>query len=225
MTCSEIQLKISECLDGEVHASAESSLQEHLRRCVSCRQIYSDLKLIKDTAAQLEEHEPAALVWSAISSQLAAEGIVKKRTTSFWERVSLEGFSANLKSAFWKPAWGAILALVVLATVYFVRNPGKESAPVSTEVMVLREVQKAELQYQRAIEALNDVSRRRLQSFSPELAQIFTDNLATMDYYLNECRDAVKSSPDNPLVHRYLLVAYEKKAELMQTIVNSDSQY
>src|SRR5262249_39581582 len=144
--------------------------------------------------------------------------------TSFWERVSL-GVSASLKPGFWKPALGATLALIIVATAYLVRNPGKESGSVSTEVMVLREVQKAELQYQKAIEALNDVSRRRLQSFSPELAQIFTDNLATMDYYLNECRDAAKNSPDNPLVHRYLLVAYEKKAELMQAIVNSDSQY
>jgi hypothetical protein len=86
-------------------------------------------------------------------------------------------------------------------------------------------VQKAELHYQNAIQALSEVSQKRLQSLRPELAQIFTDNLATMDYYLKECQDTAKNNPDNPLVHRYLLVAYEKKAELMQTIVNSDSQY
>jgi Putative zinc-finger len=220
MICSEIQLKISECLDGDVHASEESSFQEHLSRCKGCRQIYEDLKFIKETAAELEEHEPAVSVWSAISSQLAAEGIVKKRRTSFWERVFPGSHSSWLKPAL----AGAILALITVGTVYFVRNSGREMRSFSPEAAVLLEVQKAELHYQKAIEALGEVSQKRLQSFRPELAQIFTDNLATMDYYLKECRDAVKNNPHNPLVHRYLLVAYEKKAELMQTIVNSDSQ-
>ncbi len=54
------------------------------------------------------------------------------------------------------------------------------------------------------------------------MAQILNDNLATMDYYVKECQEAVKNSPDNPLVHRYLLTAYQKKIEIMQSIVNSD---
>jgi hypothetical protein len=44
-----------------------------------------------------------------------------------------------------------------------------------------------------------------------------------MDYYLNECKRAVENSPQNPLAHRYLLAAYQKKVELMQTILTSDS--
>src|SRR5262245_40450271 len=178
MTCSEIQLKISECLDGDVHTSEESRFQEHLSRCKHCRQIYEDLKLIKETAAELDEHEPSASVWSEISSQLAAEGIVKKRKTSFWERVFPGSLPTSLKPAL----AGAILALIIVGTVYLVRNPGRETNSFSTEAAVLLEVQKAELHYQKAIEALDEVSQKRLRSFRPELAQIFTDNLATMDY-------------------------------------------
>jgi hypothetical protein len=48
------------------------------------------------------------------------------------------------------------------------------------------------------------------------------DNLATMDYYVKECQEAVKNNPGNPLVHRYLLMAYQKKVEIMQSIMNSD---
>jgi hypothetical protein len=221
MNCTEIQLKISSCLDGETQPSEESNLWEHLSKCRECRQIHADLKSIKETAAELDNPEPAPSVWFAISSQLVAEGIVKAKKTSLWERVFPANFSSSLKPAL----AGAIVALIIVVTVYVVRNPGRESASFSTEAAVLLEVQKAETQYQKAIEALSEVSEKRLQSFNPELAQIFTDNLATMDYYLKECRDAVRSNPDDPLVHRYLLVAYEKKAELMQTIVNSDSQY
>jgi anti-sigma factor RsiW len=221
MNCTEIQLKMSECLDGEAHPSEESKLKEHLSECRECWRVYADLKFIKETAAELDDAEPAASVWSRISGQLAAEGVVKAGKISFWERIFPASFSSSLKPAL----AGAILALIIVGTVYFVRNPARELQSVSTEAAVLLEVQKAESHYQKTIEALSEVSQKRLQSLSPELAQIFADNVATMDYYLKECQDAVRSNPDNPLVHRYLLVAYEKKAELMQTIVNSDSQY
>jgi hypothetical protein len=221
MNCTEIQLKISECLDGETSSCEESRVKEHLSECRQCWQIYEDLKFIKETAGELDDPEPAATVWLAISRQLAAEGVIKAKKTSFWERILPASVSSSLKPAL----AGAILALIIVATVYFVQKPGRELPSMSTEAAVLTEVRKAELNYQNAIQALSEVSQKRLQSLRPELAQIFTDNLATMDYYLKECQDTVKNSPDNPLVHRYLLVAYEKKAELMRTIVNSDSQY
>lgn len=94
---------------------------------------------------------------------------------------------------------------------------------VSSDALVLGEVQKAESHYQKAIEALSEASQRKLDSVDPALAQIFNDNLATMDYYLKECKEAVQTNPDNPLIHRYLLTAYQKKVELLQTIVSSDS--
>src|SRR5439155_26080377 len=93
----------------------------------------------------------------------------------------------------------------------------------SSDADVFLELKKAEQHYQQAIQALNDVSQKKLDSLDPALAQILTDNLATMDYYLQECKEAVKTNPENPLVHRYLLTAYQKKVELMQSIVNSDS--
>jgi len=222
MNCTEIQPKISEYLDGEIPSSEESRVKQHLKECRQCWRVYEDLKFIKETAGELDDAEPAATVWLAISRQLAAEGIIKARKASFWERIFPASFPSSLKHSL----AGAILALIIVATVYFVQKPGRdEPASMSTEAAVLWEVQKAELHYQNAIQALSEVSQKRLQSLRPELAQIFTDNLATMDYYLKECQDTAKNNPDNPLVHRYLLVAYEKKAELMQTIVNSDSQY
>jgi hypothetical protein len=86
-----------------------------------------------------------------------------------------------------------------------------------------RHYQQAELHYQQAIEELDEVSKRKLESLDPALAQIFKDNLATMDYYLKECKEAVQKNPGNPLVRPYLLAAYQKRVELMKTIIDSDS--
>jgi hypothetical protein len=220
MTCIEIQFKISEWIDGG-HLSEELELKGHLEHCGKCWQIYEDIKAIKQSAGNLDDLEPEGSLWSGIKSQLFAEGLVReKKGRSFWEKLFPLRLSASLKPVL----TGAIVTSILMGSLYFfiTRSSYIENS-VSPEAAVFLELKKAELHYQQAIEALNDVSQKKLESLDPALAQIFTDNLATMDYYLRECREAVKSNPENPLVHRYLLTAYQKKVELMQNIVNSDS--
>ncbi len=220
MTCIEIQLKISEWIDGG-HLSEELELKGHLEHCGKCWQIYEDIKAIKQSAGNLDDLEPEGSLWSGIKSQLFAEGLVReKKGRSFWEKLFPLRLSASLKPVL----TGAIVTSILMGSLYFfiTRSSYIENS-VSPEAAVFLELKKAELHYQQAIEALNDVSQKKLESLDPALAQIFTDNLATMDYYLRECKEAVKSNPENPLVHRYLLTAYQKKVELMQSIVNSDS--
>ena len=221
MTCIEIQFKISEWIDGGVHLSEELELRGHLEHCGKCSQIYKDIKAIKQSAGNLDDLEPDGSLWSGIKAQLFAEGLVRdKEGRSFWEKLFPLRLSANLKPAL----TGAIVTVILVGSLYFfVTRSGYRENLVSPEAAVFSELKKAELHYQQAIEALNDVSEKTLESLDPALAQIFTDNLATMDYYLQECNEAVKTNPENPLVHRYLLTAYQKKVELMQSIVNSDS--
>ena len=223
MTCIEIQFKISEWIDGGVHQSEEQELIGHLERCGKCSMVYADIKAIKQSAGSLGEVEPDNSVWSGIKAQLFAEGLVReKKRRSFWKQVFPLSPSVSLKPAL----TGAIVTLILIGSLYFfVTKSGfrENSTSVFPEAAVFLELKKAELHYQQAIEALNEVSQMKLQSLDPALAQILTDNLATMDYYLQECREAVRSNPENPLVHRYLLTAYQKKVELMQSIVNSDS--
>jgi hypothetical protein len=126
-----------------------------------------------------------------------------------------------------KPALtGAIVTLVLVGTSHFLATRHFNRSPettVSTDTMVLAEIHKAELHYQQAIEALAEMSQKRLEALDPQIAQIFSDNLATMDYYLSQYKEVARTNPDNALVHRYLLTAYQKKVELLETIVNSDS--
>jgi hypothetical protein len=221
MTCVEIQFKISEWIDGGIHLSEELELKGHLERCSRCSQIYQDIKTMKERASNLDDLEPAGSLWAGIKAQLLAEGLVKEKE-SLWGRLFPLSLSASLKPAL----TGAIVTLILIGFLYFlVTKSGyrESSVSVSPEAAVFLELEKAEQHYQQAIQALNDVSQKKLDSLDPALAQIFTDNLATMDYYLQECKEAVKTNPENPLVHRYLLTAYQKKVELMQSIVNSDS--
>ncbi len=126
-----------------------------------------------------------------------------------------------------KPASAAAIAAFAFTACFYFLYPTlsrwEDSAPVPPEVVALKELKKAEWNYQQAIEALKEVSQSKLESLDPALARILNDTLATLDYSINECNDAAQKSPGDLLVHRYLLAAYQQKAELMQNIIDSDS--
>ncbi len=222
MNCNEIQAKISEWIDEGLQPPEEVQVRRHLELCQPCSVIYEDLNLIRKSTQALEELEPNDRIWAGLRSQLLSEGLIRQSArVSFWERVFPRGSQSFLKPAL----SGAIVALILVGVSYLYFRAGRPgpSDPVSREVAVFQQLRKAELHYQQAIQALDEVSHLKLDTLDPALAQIFQDNLATMDYYLDECKKVVKSDPDNPLAHRYLLAAYQKKVELMQTLVNSDS--
>jgi len=221
MKCHEIQFKISEWVDGDV-PEQESALRLHMEGCNDCAAFYRDIQAIKEGASQLELAEPPDHIWADLRVRLLSEGLTKTQEPKkrLWDRILPGGVWLGLKPAL----SGAIVALILSTSVfyYFYSRQGNQTNPVPTEAAVFQELRQAELHYQKAIDALSEVSQRKIESMDPAMAQILNDNLATMDYYVKECQEAVKNSPDNPLVHRYLLTAYQKKIEIMESIVNSD---
>ena len=226
ITCTDIQEEISSWVDGELDPSRAETVENHLESCAGCAAFRQDLNSIRKGVEGLEPLDPPEHLWTNLRTQLEAEGLIRsKPKESFWAAI----FPKRLPDL--KPAWsGAILALFLgigslLVYDLTTRSPvvPVPAASTSHHEAVLEELRRAEANYRAAIEALSASSQKKLEGLDPVLAQVFHDNLATMDYYLNECKRAVETNPQNPLAHRYLLAAYQKKVELMQTIVTSDS--
>jgi hypothetical protein len=217
MKCVEMQSRISDWVDG---GPAGADLESHLKVCRACAAFHGDILALKESSGALGFAEPPSRLWANLQTQLVSEGLIRAEAkVSFWQRLFPAVLMPGLKPAF----GGAILALLLSTSFfYFYTQRGSQEARVTSEAQVFQELQQAELHYQKAIEALSEVSKRKIDTLDPAMAQILNDNLATMDYYVKECQEAVKNSPDNPLVHRYLLTAYQKKIEIMQSIVNSD---
>jgi hypothetical protein len=217
MKCIEMQSRISDWVDG---GPVGADLESHLKVCRACAAFHEDVVALKESSGALGFAEPPSRLWASLRTQLVSEGLIRAEAKlGFWQRLFPAALMPGLKPAF----GGAILALLLSTTVfYFYTQRGSQEAKVTSEAQVFQELQQAELHYQKAIEALSEVSKRKIDTLDPAMAQILNDNLATMDYYVKECQEAVKNSPDNPLVHRYLLTAYQKKIEIMQSIVNSD---
>ena len=224
--CPDIQEDVSLWMDGDLDPSRAETVEKHLESCAECAAFRQDLNSIREGVEELEPLDPPERLWTELRFQLEAEGLIRsKPRESFWAAF-LPKRLPDLK-----PAWsGAILALFLgigslLVYDLTTRSPlvPIPAASTSHQEAVLEELRRAEANYRAAIEALSASSRKKLEGLDPALAQVFHDNLATMDYYLHECKLAVENSPQNPLAHRYLLAAYQKKVELMQTIVTSDS--
>ncbi len=219
LNCYQIRSRLSEWVDDET-ADHDGILEVHLKECPGCLAFYQDLQTIKSKSNELRLADPPDQLWGRLRVQLIDEGLMDNHErTSFWQKLFPVNFLPSLKPAL----IGATLTLILSTSAfYFYSRHDHSGQSVTTESAVFEELKQAELHYQEAIDALSEVSSRKIDSLSPRMAQILNDNLATMDYYVKECQDAVKGNPENPLVHRYLLAAYQKKIEIMQSIVNSD---
>jgi hypothetical protein len=128
------------------------------------------------------------------------------------------------------PQLGAAVAtlaiLLLVATVWTVRGvrlgPSPLSEETAQEAQVAGEVRVAEQNYLQAIESLEKISQSRIARLDPSIRGVLEDNLATIDYYIDKCRESVKNDPNNALAQRYLLEAYRKKVDLLASIVHSD---
>ena len=226
INCPDAQEDVSLWMDGELDPSQAETVGKHIKSCAECAAFYQDLRSIREGVERLELFDPPEHIWTSLRLQLSDEGLIRSKPRgAFWAAFLPKHFP------YLKPAWsGAILALFLGVSSLLVYDLTTRS-PVVPDPMVAtshqedltEELRKAEANYRAAIEALSASSRKKLEGLDPVLAQVFHDNLATMDYYLNECKRAVENSPQNPLAHRYLLATYQKKVELMQTILTSDS--
>ena len=224
---TDILEEVSLWVDGELDPSRAERVEKYLESCAECAAFHQDLASIREGVERLEPLDPPEHLWINLRSQLEDEGLIRsKPRESFWAAILPKRLPAL------KPAWsGAILALLLGVGSLLVYDlttrspvvPVPVVASTSHQEAILEELRKAEDNYRAAIEALSASSQKKLEQLDPVLAQVFHDNLATMDYFLNECKQAVEDSPQNPLAHRYLMAAYQKKVELLQTIVTSDS--
>ena len=226
INCPDAQEDVSLWMDGELDPSQAETVGKHIKSCAECAAFYQDLRSIREGVERLELFDPPEHIWTSLRLQLSDEGLIRSKPRgAFWAAFLPKHFP------YLKPAWsGAILALFLGVSSLLVYDLTTRSPVVPDPIVVTshqedltEELRKAEANYRAAIEALSASSRKKLEGLDPVLAQVFHDNLATMDYYLNECKRAVENSPQNPLAHRYLLASYQKKVELMQTILTSDS--
>ncbi|MFI5173462.1 MAG: zf-HC2 domain-containing protein [Terriglobia bacterium] len=223
MDCREYQILISAQIDGDMTPAEVLEAERHLGSCTRCVVVYNDLKTIVLEAKQLPAFEPNDRLWAQIRAQCEGEGLVELPSKPFWswfDRFHLpEGPRIAMATAF-------LAVLVMVASVMMYRGirtvPQGSSGENAAEIQATVEVRSAEKHYIDAIDSLEKITESRMAQMDPALKSVLEDNLATIDYYIDKCRETVKNEPSNALAQRYLFEAYRKKVDLLSSIVHSD---
>lgn len=223
MDCREYQRLISAQLDGDMAPAEVIEAERHLASCARCTRVYNDLRIIVAEAQQLPPFAPDERLWLRLRAQCENENLVRTspkpiRTWAGWFQMP----------AWPKTAWatGVLAILVALSSVWIfngLRLVQKAPSPdANAEIQATNEVRLAEQNYLQAIDSLQKITDSRMAQMDPALKSVLEDNLATIDYYIDKCRESVKNEPTNALAQRYLLEAYRKKVDLLASIVHSN---
>jgi hypothetical protein len=132
MTCLDVERALPEFMDGAPDGAVQTDFDAHLKSCLSCSDLVSDLKLISSEARQLAAtEEPAPRVWVRIAAELRAEGLIREPEST---RPILVPTSPGRRWSVW---WLApVVAALVAASSYLVnhRPPpqlAKQQAPAT----------------------------------------------------------------------------------------------
>ncbi|MEP7340649.1 MAG: hypothetical protein ABI977_23155, partial [Acidobacteriota bacterium] len=99
-----------------------------------------------------------------------------------------------------------------------VRRDAVKPQPLSDQELLARQLARAEREYQGAIRMLDQAIAKRRDDIAPEAFKQYQASLALIDNSIAQSKRALRERPDDPGASQFLLAAYAKKVELMQTV-------
>lgn len=213
--CAQFERMLEEQADGPLHAEAAA----HLKDCVDCRVLWSDIEAIRAAATEWggEDVEPPEYLWGALRRQLESEGLIREKPA---DRSWLAAWFGAA------PRWalaGASISLLLIAAMLagYQRNesgtasllPMRLSASVARPKLVAADLGKA-----------LDGDLKQVFDSLPQGNTVLTsslrENLGIVDNLIAVCEKSVREQPDDPMARDYLYGAYEQKAVLLATAMD-----
>jgi anti-sigma factor RsiW len=204
--------RLSDYLDGELAPAARRETDAHLAACGECREVLSELALVKETAAELHEVDrvPDADLWPAVA----------------WRIKTRRGISLT-----WMQALAAGLALVALSsTAVWMTLRGGENEPAQTVADAVDRGPEvgapaapvavadfADEAYENAVKELRQALETGRNRLDPQTIEVLERNLAAIDQAIDQARKALEADPANVSLNSYLAGVRKRKLELLRT--------
>jgi len=119
----------------------------------------------------------------------------------------------------WQTAAALALLVVVTSTVTWVtRNPQRQNDPTFIRVS---EVERAEAEYQKAIDRLAAQAQSVLDEQTTPLMASYREKLLVLDNAIDELRAEAGQNPANAHLRGQLLAMYREKQETLQEILET----
>jgi hypothetical protein len=217
MTCTEIQERLNDYVDGTLPEDVFQEMELHLDGCAECRAEERLLRtLLTQAAALSEERLPRRDLWPEIAVRLDGGAL----GPGLWSRMST-----------WTGLAAAAAVVVVLGVLlHREQTPRRTAEGPSPTPRVSGDVRPvsstpvpdsgdAEEEYERAVRELMSVVEARRASLPLETQEALKRNLETIDQALTEIRAALSKEPGNTQLNHLLASTHRKKVEVLRRVV------
>ena len=206
------------CVDRErifLDGSAEewAALEAHAVTCPECGEELRVWKSMSVTAGELKQEWETPYLWSKIEHRLREQMEAKPSRVRAWID------SLAMGRLHWQTA--AALALLVLVSgtatwIVWDRDRGNDS-----KFVAVSEVERAEAQYEKAIDKLAAQARPQLDPPATPLMANYREKLVVLDNAIAELREEAGQNPANAHLRRQLLAMYQEKQETLQEVLEA----
>ena|SRR5215471_1819960 len=193
---SELDLVAAEA--RALQASEEPSPRVWNAIASAIQEMDSELELIASEARALQaSDDPSVRVWNSLEIALRKEGLIRQPRSEH----SVIPFMKR-----WRWAWMVPVTAAVLIAVGFLNRtqPSVRIADVTPPKPPAAVQPLSSPEDQQVLEA---VSRR-----APALRATYEDNLRSVNAYIQDAEESVKSNPNDEQAEQYLMDAYEQRA-------------
>lgn len=221
MRCSKAKKMISEYIDGELTREQEKFLQSHLKACPECHALAQELEAVVRQAKTLPTLSPSPSAWQKISTR-----IMEAEEKSHHPQKERRGWLWVLLSPAGRPyALATVAALLIIGVGLFIGlrqwgGPGLQAEEGSIEYTMAK-LKEAQHHYELAVNALADAVRAQNDGLDPQLAEVFRQNLETIDGTIQVCLTVIKEQPENLAARSFLLSAYREKVAVLNEMMEA----
>jgi len=196
-----------------------AALEVHAAACAVCGEEMRSWKNLSVAAADLHQEWDSPALWPRIAEALSHNPVPKD---SGWRR--LFG-SWNFSLLQWQTALaGLLLVAMSSGAIWFVTE--RRSDPIPDNVALfnnktVREVERAELVYEKAIDRLDAQARPQLENPSTPLMASYREKLLVLDSAISDLRAQAGMNPANGHVRRQLLAMYQEKHDTLEQVLEA----
>jgi hypothetical protein len=211
--------RLSEHIDGELDASAEATLAQHLDHCQVCRQTLAELQQVRTLAKGLQDTPPVLDIWPAIAARMAPADVVPlpdRRPRRWHVSISVPQLAAAAVILMTLSGGG-----VWLATSRGVNRQLADGGELAPERPPVRLVSTGSQGYESAIAELQRALTQTATPLDSGTVAVLRQSLATIDAAIADARAALEQDPSNPFLYHHLDGAMKKKVDILRRAVSA----
>jgi anti-sigma-K factor RskA len=211
--------KDRERICGDGTAAEWTALEAHAVSCAACAEELRAWRSLSVVAKELQDYSPSPELWTRIERALREEETRKAQRV---ERKSWFSLLPDI-SVGWRTALAGAFGLILAVSVSWMMvqdrhvQSGKQGPLLKSAA--LREVERTESAYEKAIDKLAREAKLQLDAPATPLLANYHEKLLVLDSAIDDLRAQAGLNPSNAQLRYQLLAMYQEKQRTLEEVL------